>query len=286
MIEQLVQDMGKRWAEIARRLGNRSDNAVKNWWNGSMNRRKRSTGQHGSGSKGVGYRTQPIPASGSVSLQHHLFLHEQPPREIFSGPPPFHRLGLSSPNPLDQAHRYSAPPQYGEPARAQRHFLSTSTELPIPEPITLPRLHTWSENRSDFQLPPLANLQPSVSSPAATGISRSSSPQQAPSLISDDQSNCSISPKTVTSPRPGPPPANTPSLEVWPELQYRSNAGGYPDDEIEKTGIPLQGGTVFSGVSQHLSRPGHGVSRGDIESDRATSTQQKEHRITVSSLLD
>lgn len=33
--------MGKRWAEIARRLRGRSDNAVKNWWNGSINRRHR-----------------------------------------------------------------------------------------------------------------------------------------------------------------------------------------------------------------------------------------------------
>ncbi|KAH9999248.1 Homeodomain-like protein [Xylariaceae sp. FL0662B] len=41
LIERLVDRMGKRWAEIARRLHNRSDNAVKNWWNGSMNRRKR-----------------------------------------------------------------------------------------------------------------------------------------------------------------------------------------------------------------------------------------------------
>ncbi|KAI9741012.1 MAG: hypothetical protein M1834_002723 [Cirrosporium novae-zelandiae] len=41
MIEQLVGEMGKRWAEIARRLNCRSDNAVKNWWNGGVNRRRR-----------------------------------------------------------------------------------------------------------------------------------------------------------------------------------------------------------------------------------------------------
>ncbi|MCJ1480038.1 hypothetical protein MMC06_000192 [Schaereria dolodes] len=41
LIEKLVGEMGKRWAEIARRLRGRSDNAVKNWWNGGMNRRRR-----------------------------------------------------------------------------------------------------------------------------------------------------------------------------------------------------------------------------------------------------
>ena len=61
MIEQMVADMGKKWAEIARRLGNRSDNTVKNWWNGSQNRRKRNVMQQNLGTKGVGNRLQPIP---------------------------------------------------------------------------------------------------------------------------------------------------------------------------------------------------------------------------------
>jgi hypothetical protein len=39
-IERLVGVMGKRWAEIARNLRGRSDNAVKTWWNESTNRRR------------------------------------------------------------------------------------------------------------------------------------------------------------------------------------------------------------------------------------------------------
>lgn len=38
-IERLVGEMGKQWDEVAQRLPGRSDNDVKNWWSGSMNRR-------------------------------------------------------------------------------------------------------------------------------------------------------------------------------------------------------------------------------------------------------
>jgi len=55
LIDQLVHQLGKRWAEIARRLNNRSDNAVKNWWNGSMNRRKRMSRRKGSASSEDNY---------------------------------------------------------------------------------------------------------------------------------------------------------------------------------------------------------------------------------------
>ncbi|KAF2647109.1 hypothetical protein K491DRAFT_699835 [Lophiostoma macrostomum CBS 122681] len=42
-IERMVAEMGKKWVAIARRLSGRSDNAVRNWWNGRHTMRIRNS---------------------------------------------------------------------------------------------------------------------------------------------------------------------------------------------------------------------------------------------------
>jgi len=71
LIEKMVAEMGKRWAEIARRLKGRSDNAVKNWWNGGQNRRKRNPDRPDQRSREHMHHSQPGYHYPSHSLAHH-----------------------------------------------------------------------------------------------------------------------------------------------------------------------------------------------------------------------
>lgn len=148
-IERLVAEMGKRWADIARKLHGRSDNAVKNWWNGSMNRRRRL-----------------VLRRGQSSGQH--------------------------PNNFDEESYQRS---------ANRHLSITSQNY-------------VSHRNMDGPLP----------SPAGSEMSRADSVDAAPSLISDNSSAFSTSPRLATSPGSGHPlyprDARRPSL---PNLCFRPN---------------------------------------------------------------
>jgi Myb-like DNA-binding protein FlbD len=243
MIERMVSDMGRRWAEIARRLGNRSDNAVKNWWNGSMNRRKRNSTQRQPGFKNMGQRAQPIPATRPPQqsylqpphIEYHQHLQQGP--AIWSdihqtrGNPPVvshthleqMRTGLT----LLQMH-YSEPTNpglysmfdprlVGESFSRQSHQMHSGYPEHLPVPGTLPRpyyhapptLH--SSNGSSMDLPLISPM----------GSETSFSVCQAPSLVSDRHSSYSISPKTIPSPRPTMLAPIDTRAQLWHDYELR-----------------------------------------------------------------
>jgi Myb-like DNA-binding protein FlbD len=155
-IERMVGEMGKRWSEIARRLHGRSDNAVKNWWNGGMNRRRR-----------LDLRRRP-------SNQCPSSFDEQPQSLSFARP------------------------------AAKRALTITSSNSSI--------------RRIDSSIPSRTVSQPS--SAEMTGST--------PSLISDNSSHFSISPRLAHSPSIELPPLNSFSRDFrrpkLPILEFRPNA--------------------------------------------------------------
>lgn len=169
-IERLVLEIGKRWAEIARRLHGRSDNAVKNWWNGSQNRRKRLdrrraiASANGQSTTGVTATTVSAPVHGPTST---LFEDERCPR---IGPTALASHGTTLPLPHSLA-RAPSPfvDSYGYPR--QRSW----SEAPLPSPCsseptevdfksshytTAPALGARPRFNLPIELPPLRSWQP------------------------------------------------------------------------------------------------------------------------------
>jgi Myb-like DNA-binding protein FlbD len=243
LIEEMVSDMGKKWAEIARRLGNRSDNAVKNWWNGSQSRRKRNVPHHGSSSKTLSNRTQPLSAVRlSRSPAHHDARHRNYDDRSPRCDQAWQDLGSSD------LSRHTLRSQQSQPARgvyahehsrsdlheAQRfrdtiHYGQRTPER-SPPPI-LRRSAATDPNR--HQLPPLGLINtsqppPSLALYAMQPPHSANSMDRAPSLVSDHNSTYSISPKTWPSPRPDLPTLLDTSRSRWNEPTHIYRRGSAP----------------------------------------------------------
>ena len=336
-IEQLVQEMGKRWAEIARRLGNRSDNAVKNWWNGSMNRRRRNTTH--STARAVGPRQLPVPAtappraerdySPDASYSSHSRPYAVPPDHSATGyhhslPRPDLAQSTTghnsfqnaieqhfssraaetahiSPGPLGFCASSITNPSLSAPSSLQvtpSALFTRELHPPITHGLRPPPLEHRPASYSDWQGSRLQEA--SAISPAGTEYSVGPSFHQAPSLVSDNQSHYSISPKTMSSPRPAMLAPIDTSNHNWYAEQRRNSYITYPQtvkavqDEGYVSAIPpsaLINETASESfpLDPSLRRAASELdprTKGDVLSPLASSPTGKDSRMNVASLLD
>ncbi|KAI0115444.1 Homeodomain-like protein [Nemania sp. FL0031] len=191
LIEKLVGELGKRWAEIARRLNNRSDNAVKNWWNGNQNRRRRTMQRRRASCGYDGHQTHQHAVSPldhprrpqlGLATGTHMFSTDHRHEPVSPCAMPFSHAthnalppsGLPSPN-SDRGSLYSVPgtirdatpalPPHGSIALPPLRRDSYDTTRPVFRPDSLlPPL----SGRPNLRLPPIQTLETGERHPLPT----------------------------------------------------------------------------------------------------------------------
>ncbi|RDW57015.1 putative MYB family conidiophore development protein FlbD [Aspergillus mulundensis] len=202
-IEQMVNEMGRCWAEIARRLGNRSDNAVKNWWNGNMNRKKRG-----------------LPPSISSSP------HSRTSNGRIEAP--YHRASLGG-SPILRSRFPSI--SYDRPYTSWTSRSSASS-----------RRESFSTSSSfSRQLTPIYTL-PALNRPVEAPLTSpafSDTSNAPPSMVSDNNSISSASPRTLPSPQLLPLPVDT-------RYQYGELPRPQTSDDLYFSSFPGKSTGIFS----------------------------------------
>lgn len=235
-IMRMVSESGQRWAQIARNLGtNRSDNQIKNWWNGAKRKetsKRQEAGQerhHQHQHQHQLQHQQPLP---QIAHQHQ---HQQYPQDIspslgLAALP--ERRGILPPVPLSlpfdgtrrssPAHSYDSerPPSLVSDSGSTWSASQPASASCSPTSVSLPPLHYAPPT------PPTASCTPAVprmAAPGQLGQSTTGYAHYATGPIRRCSEGSSTSSNTAYSPRSRY--ITTPTTPVYRGLSSSSSAG-------------------------------------------------------------